>query len=176
ARAAEMQGRTNEPNEPLAYNRGMNFRRMGQTAAALAAFVEAERTAGESGHAIVLQRARAERLALEAAGESDLPAGTRAALQEIVSHQRDLADPSGAAITLLRLSDAAMRAGAAKEALLRAREARGLLPDGVFEFEQREALLAELAALQALGDWRPALAASEQLRTLEIAGLHRSLD
>ena len=154
----------------------MNFRRMGQTEEALAAFVDAERVAAESGHAIVLQRARAERLALQAAGEGELPTATRAALQEIVAHQRDLADPSGAALTLLRLSDAALRAGAPQEALLRAREARGLLPEGVFGFEQREALVAELAALQTLGEWRPALAASEQLRALETAGLHRSLD
>ena len=176
ARAAEIQGRTGEPSEPLGYNRGMNFRRMGQTAAALGAFEEVERMAGESGGAIILQRARSERLALQAMGEGGMPTATRAALREIVARQRDLADPSGAANTLLRLSEAALRTGAPEQALLRAREARGLLPEGVFEFEQREALVAELAALQALGDWQSALAASEQLRTLENAGLHRSLD
>ncbi|MGJ4802034.1 diguanylate cyclase domain-containing protein [Luteimonas sp. SDU82] len=175
ARAAEVERRIGEPRALLPYNRGMNFRRMGRPADALAAFAEAERLASAAGQEMVLHRARAERLALPAA-DGRLPASARGELLEIVDRQQALADPSGAATTLLRLSQAALRDGQAQEALARARQARGLLPAEVFGFEQREALLAELAALRALGDWRQALAASEELRAIEVAARQQSLE
>lgn len=174
ARAAEIVERIGEVRPLLPYNRGMNYRRMGRTKQALAALVEAERLAAEQGHELVLQRARAERLALEAAA-SGPSADTRAELQRIAARQRELADPSGAAATLVRLSEGVLRAGDADRALAHARAAHALLPQGVFPFERRAALGAELAALEALGDWRAALAASEQLRAIETAGLQSSL-
>jgi len=176
ARALVVERRIGEPDPLLPYNRGMNFHRMGRDHDALAAFAEAERLASAAGREMVLQRARAERLALEAAAGTGLPAATRDALLDIVSRQQALADPSGAATTLLRLSAAALRGGEAQDALAWVRQARDLLPPGVFHFERREALLAELAALEALGDWRRALAASEELRAIEVADRHQNLD
>lgn len=175
AHAAEIVQRSDEPGPLLPYNRGMNFRRMGREDDALAAFIEAERLATEAGHGMVAQRARAERLALQAAIDGVFPAATRSALLEIVARQRSLVDPSGAATTLVRLSEGALRIGDAAQALAHARAARALMPAGVFPFEQRKALNAELSALEALGEWRQALAASEELRAIQAGGLQSSL-
>ena len=175
ARADEIARRSGEMAPPLPYNRGMNYRRMGRTADALAAFAEAERLAAGLGNDMVLQRARAERLALEAL-ERGLPAEAGAALLDIARRQRELADPSGAAATLVRLSEGALQAGDAGQALAHARAARALVPEGVFPFERRSALDAELDALEALGDWRAALQVSEELRAAETSSLHSNLD
>ena len=169
ARAAEVQRRLGEPDALLPYNRGSNYRRMGRTVDAQASFAEAERLARAGGHEVVLQRARAERLALEATTrDADR---VRAELDEIAERQRALQDATGAATTLLRLSQLSLRHDDAAGALAQARRAQDLLPQGAFAIERREALLAQLAALGALGQYQAALAVSEQLRALEASHL-----
>src|SRR5690606_1205865 len=122
-------------------------------------------------HELVRQRARAERIALDARLRGDFSASTRAELLALAQAQRGL-DASGAALTLLQVSAGSLRHGAAADALAQARAAGELLPPGAYRFERREALEAELAALRALGDWRQALTASEALRELAAASLH----
>ena len=169
ARATAVQQRAGEADALLPYNRGSNYRRMGRVDDALAAFAAAERAAADSGQEVLLQRARAERLALEAlqgpgTGDADV---ARTQLLEIAQRQRALEDATGAAGTLLRLSHLALRRGDPADALVQAQHASELLPKTEGLAEHREALAAQLAALTALERWREALEASEALRALE---------
>ena len=169
ARAAAVQQRAGEADALLPYNRGSNYRRMGRVDDALAALAAAERAAGDTGQEVLLQRARAERLVLEtlqAPGTGDADAAHRQLL-EIAQRQRALEDTTGAAGTLLRLSDLALRRGDPADALAQAQRAGELLPKTGVLAEHREALAAQLAALTALERWREALDASEALRALE---------
>ena len=168
ARAAAVQRRAGQSDALLPYNRGSNYRRMGRVEDALAAFVDAERVAADAGQEVILQRARGERLALEASSAADAEAA-RSQLLEIAERQRELEDATGAAGTLLRLSHLALRSGDPADALAQARRAGELLPKTGFVTEQRESLVAQLAALTALDRWREALDVSEALRALEAA-------
>ena len=169
ARAAAVQQRAGESDALLPYNRGSNYRRMGRVQDALAAFTAAERAAAASGQEVLLQRARAERLALEALASpaGDDAGAARSRLLEIAERQRGLEDATGAAGTLLRLSHLALRRGDPADALAQAQRAGELLPKTEVLAEHREALAARLAALTALERWRDALDASEALRALE---------
>ncbi len=93
----------------LAYNRGINFLRLGRETDALAACTDAEPKANKPTHAMVLRRIRAELIALRGSG-ADF-ADTRAALQAAAAEQLAQDDPAGAALTLIRLSDLERKKG-----------------------------------------------------------------
>lgn len=171
AQAEAARARAGGPATLLAYNRGQNYLRMGRYRDALAQFEAAERAAEEAGHRVVQQRARAERIALQA------PAGALAeamdALAAIAREQERLEDFSGAATTLVRLSALALRDDDPQAALDHAVRALALVEGPAFDSGQREALEARLAAHTAQRDWRGAYEASEVLRAMEVAALRR---
>jgi diguanylate cyclase (GGDEF)-like protein len=169
ARAAAADIGTADQRAILAYNRGENFLRLQRRDEARESFETALARAGEGGHDVVRQRARAELLAL---GAGEDPADTRAALEDIARNQRDgIQDPSGAATTWVRLSALALEAGDAASALRHAGAARAAAAEGNFRAEQRDALQAEVAALAALGRWQEAWQGAEALRVLEVERL-----
>lgn len=149
----------------LAYNRGINFLRLGRETDALAAFTDAEPKANKPTHAMVLRRIRAELIALRGS-DADL-ADTRAALQAAAAEQRAQDDPAGAALTLIRLSDLERKKGQPEAALEHALAAKAAVAGGVFHIEHRDALQAEVAARVALQQWPQAFAGSEALRRLD---------
>ena len=156
----------------LPYNRGQNFLRMGLPREALAQFEQAERSAAAAGHQVVELRARAERIALEAAdGAQD---GAMETLSAIAGEQEGMEDPAGAATTLVRLSTLALRAGAPDAALAHATRAAALVDGPAFRTEQQEALAARVAAHAARDDWRQAYDDLQALRAMEVAGLRRN--
>lgn len=165
ARADAIERRAGLGDPLLAYNRGINFLRLGREAEALAAFVDAEPKAGNPIHAMVLRRIRAELIALRGS-DADL-ASTRAALQAAAVEQVAQDDPAGAALTWIRLSGLELKKGQADAALEHALAAKAAVADGVFHIEQRDALQAEVAVRVALEQWPQAFAGSEALRRLD---------
>lgn len=153
----------------LPYNRGLNYLRMGRTEEALASFIEAESRGHAEGHEVVGKRAEAELVALRARGDDNIAA--RQTLEGIAEAQLSQQDPSGAAITRLRMSRLALDAGDADAALQQALAAKAAVSDGVFRNEVREALQAEVTARSALGQWAQAYAGAETLRQLEVERL-----
>ncbi len=174
AQAEAAQDRTGSVDPRLPYNRGLNYRRMGRRADALRQFSEAEDAATASGQDVVAQRARAERIALQAPARAT--AGARASLAGIARRQQTLQDPSGAATTLLRVSELSLQDGDAPAALTQARQAAALVEGPAFRGEQHDALAAELAAYAAQGNWRQAFDAAQRLREAETSSLrHQTL-
>lgn len=165
ARAAAIEAGTGLADPLLPYNRGVNYLRMGRDQDALAAFADTEAKAGAKGQEVVLQRARAELVALRARPADTLAA--RKALADIAALQLSQQDPSGAALTQLRLSRLALAHGDAQAALREALAVKSAVADSVFRTEYRDALQAEVDALVALRRWEQAHAASENLRRFD---------
>ncbi|MFY2764976.1 GGDEF domain-containing protein [Arenimonas sp. MALMAid1274] len=165
AQAAAIESGKGLADPALPYNRGINQLRLGRDADALQSFIAAETRALATGHEVVLQRARAELIALRA-GEGELAAALDS-LASVAGRQLARQDPAGAAISLIRMSGLALQAGDAPAALRHALAARAAVADTVFRMEQRDGLRAEIAARVALGQWRPAYEATQALRTLE---------
>ena len=155
----------------LSYNRAQNSLRMGRLRDALAQFEAAEQSAAAEGHSVVEQRARAERIALEARDET--LAQAMEALAAIAREQQRLEDPSGASTTLVRLSSLALRNDDPQAALDHAIRAAALVDGPAFDSGQREALEARIAAHAAQDDWRGAYEATEVLRAMEVEALRR---
>lgn len=153
----------------LAYNRGLNYLRMGREAAAAAEFETAAAQAQAAGQDIVAQRTLAERTAL--AARSAPAAAPLRALEDIVRRQQALQDPSGAAITLTRLSQLRLLHGDPRAALAHARAASTLVGGDAFRRERHDALQAEVSAQRALGRWQEALQGTQALREMEIERL-----
>ena len=153
-------------SEPiLSYNQGLNHLRAGRAADARDAFAVALPQAEAIALGVVEQRSRAELTALDATGIDALPA-----LVRIADAQRS-DDPSGAAITLMRMSRLALDAGQAAQALTHARDAVGIARAGAFRIEYRDAMRAEVAALRALGQYEAALDVQQTLRDVEVRAL-----
>ncbi len=168
ARAEAIESEIDERDPTLPYNRGINLLRLGREDAALAAFLQVEARAAASGHEVVRERARAERIALQADGMG--LGAARQALGEAAAAQQ-ASDPAGAALTRLRLSRLALAAGDATDALAQALAAQAAIGEGPFSAELRGALEAEIAARRALGHWPEALAVADRLRRLEVEKL-----
>ncbi len=166
ARAAAIDLAAGTRNPLLAYNRGLNFLRMGRAEEAQAAFLDGEPEAANAGQQAVLQRIRAELIALRARDGDLATAG--AALQSVATQQLAQQDPSGAALTLLRLSHVALASRDAKAALRHALSAKEAVAGSVFRIPYHDALEAEVAAHVALEQWPQAFAGSEALRRLEV--------
>ncbi|MET0329729.1 MAG: GGDEF domain-containing protein [Luteimonas sp.] len=153
-------------SEPiLGYNRGLNHVRAGRFAAARTAFDAALPQAARIDLEVVEQRIRAELTALDRSGVAMLPT-----LSRLAEAQRD-GDPSGAAVTLMRMSKLALDAGLAPQALTHARAAADLARIGEFRIEYRDALRAEIAALRALRLFEAALEVQQALRDVEVRAL-----
>lgn len=153
-------------SEPiLSYNQGLNHLRAGRKADARDAFAVALPQAEAIALGVVEQRSRAELAALDATGLDALPALTRIA----DAQRRD--DPSGAAITLMRMSRMALDAGEAAQALTHARDAVEITRRGAFRIEYRDAMRSEVAALRALGAFEAALDVQQTLRDVEVRAL-----
>ena len=165
ARAEAIQRSADLGDPLLAYNRGINFLRMGREAEALAAFANGEPKAGSPIHAMVMRRIHSELIALR--GSDAHLSGTRAALQAAAAEQLAQDDPAGAALTLIRLSGLEQKKGRPEAALEHALAAKAAVAEGVFHIEHRDALLAEVAARVALKQWPQAFAGSEALRHLD---------
>nr|WP_232115413.1 GGDEF domain-containing protein [Luteimonas sp. XNQY3] len=153
-------------SEPiLSYNQGLNHLRAGREADARDAFAVALPQAEAIALGVVELRARAELAALDATGIEALPT-----LARIADAQRS-DDPSGAAITRMRMSRLALRAGQAAQALTHAREAVEIARLGAFRIEHRDAMRAEVAALRALRQYDAALDVQQALRDVEVRAL-----
>ncbi|MEF3081457.1 GGDEF domain-containing protein [Luteimonas sp. SMYT11W] len=163
AQAIADKGGLSEPI--LSYNQGLNHLRAGRKADARAAFAVALPQAEAIALGVVEQRSRAELAALDATGLEALPA-----LMRIADAQRS-DDPSGAAVTLMRMSRLALDAGEAAQALSHARDAVGIARAGAFRIEYRDAMRAEVAALRALGHYEAALDVQQTLRDVEVRAL-----
>ena len=176
AQAAQAQARAGFADPLLPYNRALNALRMRDRPRALALFAEAERVAVAEGHRIVEQRARAERIALQAdaaGGTVDGAEGPGTALAGIAGLQVELHDPSGAATTLLRLAALELQRQDPEAALGHAGQAAALVAGPAFRAEQQEALGLRVAALAARGDWREAYEGLQDLHATELEGLRR---
>lgn len=167
SRAAEMQARLGEQDAVLSYNRGENFRVQGRHGEALPLLQFAETAAEADDYGVVMQRARASRIAVEAELGGGFTPEVLTALREVARDQEALQDTGGVAGTLLLASTGALRAGRAEEALAHARSVLALPAKALTGTDRRPALEAELAALKALGQWRQALSVAEALRELE---------
>jgi len=153
-------------SEPiLGYNRGLNHVRAGRLPAARQVLETALPQASAIGLDVVVRRIRAELTALDSGGAAALPA-----LARLVEEQR-AGDPSGAAVTLMRMSALALDAGLAPQALRHARAATTLARVGEFRIEYRDALRAEVEALRAQGRFETALDAQRTLRDVEVRAL-----
>ncbi|KPN20364.1 hypothetical protein AO715_10825 [Xanthomonas sp. Mitacek01] len=153
-------------SEPiLGYNRGLNHVRAGRRDAARRAFDAALPQASGTDLGVVEQRIRAELTALDSRGIAALPA-----LARLADGQR-ASDPSGAAVTLMRMSTLALEAGLAAQALTHARAAAELARLGEFRIEYRDALRGEVAALRAQRLFEAAIDVQQTLRDVEVRAL-----
>jgi len=166
ARAEAIDAAAGLGGELLPYNRALNFLRMDRDEEALAALLDGEARAAKAGNELVLQRIRAELATLRARPGKLAVAGP--ALRAAAAQQMALKDPSGAALTLVRLSFLELASGDANAALRDAVSAKEAVAGGVFQIEFRDALEAEVAAHLALEQWPQALAGSKALRRLEV--------
>ncbi|VXB30018.1 conserved exported hypothetical protein [Luteimonas sp. 9C] len=149
----------------LLYNQGLNHLRAGRVADARDAFAVALPQAEAIALGVIEQRSRAELAALDGAGLAALPTLARIA----DAQRRD--DPSGAAVTLMRMSRLALEAGDATQALAHARDAVEIARLGAFRIEYRDAMRNEVAALRALGAFEAALDVQQTLRDVEVRAL-----
>ncbi len=150
----------------LPYNRGLNFLRMDLDEQALASFIDGEPKVEKAGNKMILQRIRAELIALRPNVAGLTTIGP--ALESAAAQQMAQPDPPGAALTLLRLSHLELASGDAKAALRHALAAKEVVTGGSFPIEYRDAAEAEVAAYVALEQWPKAMAASNALRRLEV--------
>jgi len=177
ARAQAIADRAGKTNPLLAYNRALNAIRAGRDAAVPSLLNQAEQIARSSDTRIVIARAQAERIALQARRGHVKQARPR--LLDIARQQQDAQDPSGASTTLVRVAALALADGDPAAALHQASTALALARSGGFRTEQRDALQAQLAAQRAMGQYRQALETSEslnrqqvdELRSQNLAGL-----
>lgn len=169
ARAQVIAERSGKPDPLLAYNRAMNAIRAGRDQAVPALLDQAERSARTSDSQLIIARAQAERIALQA--RRGLAENPRPRLLAIAQQQQQEQDPSGASTTLVRVSALALADRDPAAALHQAGAALALARSGGFRTEQREAMQALLAAQRALGQYRQALATSEALNQRQVQEL-----
>lgn len=165
ARAQAIADADGRPEPVLGYNRGLNHVRAGRSDAARAAFVAALPQAEALALGVVVHRTRAELAALDRPASEALPT-----LAGIAEAQRS-DDPSGAAVSLMRMSRLALDAGSDAQALTHAREAVEIARLGAFRIEYRDAMRAEVAALRAQGLYEAALDVQQTLRDVEVRAL-----
>jgi diguanylate cyclase (GGDEF)-like protein len=156
-RAAEIND-AHGPRKPvLSYNRGLNMLRMGRRDEAPAQMEQALAAASATGDAVTATRAEAELAAL-AGGP-----GARARLERLLERQRAGGDVSGAARSAVLQAQLALDGGDAKRALADVERALGLLPDGAFPSERRDALELGIATHVSQGNWREAYLSSTRM-------------
>ncbi|NYZ63348.1 GGDEF domain-containing protein [Luteimonas deserti] len=143
----------------LHYNRGLNALRQGEPDRARAQFRAAAALEPQA-ESLLGRRIAAEFAALDG-GPDAMPR-----LAALAEAQR-IDDPSGAAITRLRLSSLALAAGRTQDALTHADAAIALVGGSGFQRERRDGLRARVEALRAGGRLDAALAALEQLHREE---------
>lgn len=165
ARAQAIADGLGVPEPMLGYNRGLNHLRAGRRDDARAAFAVALPQAEAVALGVVEHRARAELAALDATGADMLPT-----LARMAEAQRS-DDPSGAALTLMRMSRLALDAGLDTQALAHARAAVEIARRGDFRIEYRDALRAEVEALRAQRLYEAALDVQQTLRDVEVRAL-----
>ncbi|NZA25726.1 diguanylate cyclase [Luteimonas sp. SJ-92] len=153
----------------LDYNYALNLARLGRDEQALEAFALAAERGRRLDQAMVVHRADAERLALLARAGDVGDAEPR--LEAIAGAQAALPDPSGEALTRVRLARLALQRGDGGAALHQAQAAESLAVGPGFRAERIAALEAQIEAQRALQRPAQALAAAERLRRLEVSTL-----
>lgn len=174
-RAAEINDAHGTRKAVLSYNRGLNALRRGHRDEAPAQMALALETASATGDSVTATRAEAELAAL-AAGP-----GARARLERLLQRQRTGGDVSGAARSVILQAQLALDGGDVERALADVERSLGLLPDGAFPSERRDALETRIAALVARGDWQEAYRTStrmheqqwRRLRTIQLGSIAR---
>jgi diguanylate cyclase (GGDEF)-like protein len=169
ARAQVIADRADKPNALLPYNRALNAIRAGRDGDVAVLLDQAEQIARSTDTQIVVARAQAERIALQARSGSGEQARPR--LLDIARQQHQAQDPSGASTTLVRVARLALADGDPAAALHQASAALALARSGGFRAEQRDAMETQLAAQQALGQYRQALDTSLQLSERQLQAL-----
>ncbi|SEL05777.1 diguanylate cyclase (GGDEF) domain-containing protein [Pseudoxanthomonas sp. GM95] len=169
ARAQVIADRAALSNPLLAYNRALNAIRAGRDGTVPALLDQAERLARDTDTQLVVARAQAERIALQARNGTGEQARPR--LLDIARQQREAQDPSGASTTLVRVATLALADKDPAAALHQATTALQLARSGGFRTEQRDAMRVLLAAQQALGQYKQALATSAQLSDRQLQAL-----
>ncbi|MDC7807269.1 GGDEF domain-containing protein [Luteimonas sp BLCC-B24] len=149
----------------LPYNRGLNFLRMGDAARAGRQF-ETALASEQVTDTVLARRLRAEQLALARGADAETQLR---AIAEIQSTD----DPSGAALTYVRVSGVARAAGRYDAAIESAERAIALATAGGFARERRDAQRARVEALHAAGRFEAAFAALTQLHADEQDALRR---
>ncbi|WP_202841898.1 GGDEF domain-containing protein [Luteimonas saliphila] len=175
AQAAEIDDAHGSGKAIVSYNRGLNYLRMDRRDDAHAQFALALAAARSANERMLLDRAQAELLALDAGP------GARAGLRRLIGQQRKAGDVSGAARSALLQAQLALDAGDAGLAIEDVDRALSLLPDSTFQTERRDAHALRTAALAAQGRWREAYQANarmhdeqlDRLRTNQLASMAR---
>lgn len=174
-RAAEINDANATRKAVLSYNRGLNLLRMGRREEAPAQMELALATARATGDAVTAARSEAELAALSAGPDA------RARLGRLFAQQRSGGDVSGAARSAVLQAQLALDEGDTGRALADVERALGLLPDGAFPSERRDALELRIAALLAQGNWREAYRTSagmhdqqwRRLRAIQLGSIAR---
>lgn len=150
----------------LAYNRGTNLLRLGRPEQARLQFDAALASGQAAPDTFLKRRVQAEQVALARAADAPVR------LQALADAQH-ADDPSGAAITRVRMSQLALADGRVDAAGAHADAAIALASAGAFARERRDALRARVEALHASGDLDAAFEALEQLNAEERDALRR---
>ncbi|PBS11908.1 hypothetical protein CMZ82_12275 [Lysobacteraceae bacterium NML93-0792] len=147
--------------EPLLpYNHATNLLRLDRPDQARLQFEAALASSRASPDTVLTRRIQTELVALGRADDAS------ARLQTLADAQRD-DDPSGAAITLVRMADLALADGRPDAARVHAAAAVALAATGIFARERRDALRMRVRALHASGDLETAFTALDALHAEE---------
>lgn len=153
--------------EPLiAYNRATNLLRLDRPDQARLQFQTALASSRASPDTVLTRRIQSELVALGRADDASVR------LQALADAQRD-DDPSGAAISHVRLAELALADGRAEAARAHADAAVALAATGTFARERRDALRIRVQALHASGDLAAAFTALDALHTEERDAVRR---
>ncbi len=168
-RAQDVSTSSGHEDPLLAYNRAINYARMGRDADAMATLDLAAAAAARQGNKLFSYRALTERAGLlvrAGKGEEAMPLLLRA-----IAMQRALPDPAGESASLVYLAALQLAQGDDSASLESAQAAERLVLGAGFRKERRLAMNAQVAALRALGEADMAFEKVLQLHELELDGL-----